>query len=222
MTLQQRATEFFEALDLEVQGHSKSPLVVAVSKTKSLSSVLELAAAAPRLRAFGENYADELVEKIDAVPEDWRPKLEWHYIGRIQSRRFLPILHRVNWVHTVTREKELLILKQRPQVKFLLQVNISGEASKGGLDLDAVHDFVERIHKLGLQPQWRGWMGMAADVQDVGAAQVSRQFQRLAKFAREYPDAKELSMGMSGDWKIAVAEGSTMLRVGSLLFGERT
>ena len=201
--------------------------LLAVSKTFPAEAVLEAVDAGQR--AFGENYLQEGVDKIAAVAKA-RPDLalEWHFIGPIQSNKTRPIATHFDWVHTVERLKIAQRLsEQRPPelgpLNICLQVNISGEASKSGAteaELPELARAVAALPNLHL----RGLMAIPEPQAD---PQLQRQpFAQLRTLARDIVKAgifiDTLSMGMSGDLRAAVLEGSTIVRVGSAIFGSRT
>jgi pyridoxal phosphate enzyme (YggS family) len=198
--------------------------LLAVSKTFPPETVR--AAMRAGQRAFGENYVQEAVDKIESL-RDERAALEWHFIGPIQSNKTRAIAEHFDWVQSVDRLKVAQRLsEQRPAnaapLDVLLQVNISGEASKSGVapeDLEALAREVARLPRLRL----RGLMAIPepeADPQRQRAplAATRRLFERLR--AAGLP-LDTLSMGMSADLEAAVLEGSTMVRIGTAIFGER-
>ena len=200
--------------------------LLAVSKTFPAQAVLE-AMAAGQL-AFGENYLQEALDKIASVAQAQPDAaVEWHFIGPIQSNKTRPIAASFAWVHTVDRLKIAQRLsEQRPPelgpLNICLQVNISGEASKSGAtpeDLPALAREVAQLPNLRL----RGLMAIPEPTTDV--AQQRAAFARVrALFDALRADGLELdtlSMGMSGDLAPAIAEGATIVRVGSAIFGKR-
>ncbi|WP_317202667.1 YggS family pyridoxal phosphate-dependent enzyme [Janthinobacterium sp.] len=200
--------------------------LLAVSKTFGADAVLEAAAAGQR--AFGENYLQEGVEKIAAVAAA-RPelKLEWHFIGPIQSNKTRPIAEHFDWVHTVEREKIAQRLsEQRPAglapLNVCLQVNISGEASKSGVAPEQLRALALRVAALP-NLRLRGLMAIP-EPEEVFA----RQRAAFARLRLLYEDLRAaglaldtLSMGMSADLRAAVVEGASIVRVGSAIFGSR-
>ncbi|WP_296946074.1 YggS family pyridoxal phosphate-dependent enzyme [uncultured Massilia sp.] len=200
--------------------------LLAVSKTFPAQAVLE--AAASGQRAFGENYLQEGVDKIAAVAKA-RPelRLEWHFIGPIQSNKTRPIATHFDWVHTVDRLKiAQRLAEQRPPERGILnvclQVNISGEASKSGVrpdELPALAQAVAALPNLRL----RGLMAIPEPQADPALQRAP--FARLRALAQELGKAgiavDTLSMGMSADMGAAVMEGATIVRVGSAIFGAR-
>ena len=200
--------------------------LLAVSKTFPMEAVLEAMAAGQR--AFGENYLQEGVEKIAAVARAQPDTaVEWHFIGPIQSNKTRPIATSFAWVHTVERLKIAQRLsEQRPPemgpLNVCLQVNISGEATKSGVTPAELPELARQVAALP-NLKLRGLMA-------IPEAQTDPALQRAA-FARLRVLAESLragglaidtlSMGMSGDMAAAIAEGATIVRVGSAIFGAR-
>lgn len=202
--------------------------LLAVSKTFSAEAVMEAVQAGQR--AFGENYLQEGLDKIrllNACTPTPDEALEWHFIGPIQSNKTRPIAEHFDWVHTVDREKIAARLsEQRPDgmapLNICLQVNISGEASKSGVapaELKALALAVAALPKLCL----RGLMAIPEPVDDVALQRAAfRQLRELYEGLRADGLALDtLSMGMSADMQAAIAEGATIVRVGSAIFGAR-
>jgi pyridoxal phosphate enzyme (YggS family) len=215
-----------EAAAKEAGRHPSTVRLLAVSKTFPPAAVLEAMAAGQR--AFGENYLQEAEGKMQAVAQaapDTR--IEWHFIGPIQSNKTRPIATGFDWVHTVDRLKVAQRLsEQRPAelgpLNILLQVNISGEDSKSGVseaDLAALARAVASLPNLRL----RGLMAIPEPQADPDKQRVP--FARLRQLAErlrgEGLELDTLSMGMSGDIQAAVAEGATIVRIGSAIFGAR-
>ncbi|WP_343723480.1 YggS family pyridoxal phosphate-dependent enzyme [Herbaspirillum seropedicae] len=200
--------------------------LLAVSKTFGPQAVLEAVRAGQR--AFGENYLQEALEKIAALPllaPD--AALQWHFIGPIQSNKTRPIAEHFDWVHSVDRLKIAQRLsEQRPAtlgaLNVCLQVNISGEDSKSGLDpaeLPAVAAQVAQLPGLKL----RGLMAIPAPTEDVTQQRAAFAAVRslLAQLQAQGLALDTLSMGMSADLDAAVAEGASIVRIGSAIFGAR-
>jgi pyridoxal phosphate enzyme (YggS family) len=200
--------------------------VVAVSKTFSAASVIAVARAGQQ--RFGENYVQEAIDKMAQVralaPE---LALEWHFIGPIQSNKTRLLAEHFDWVQSVDRLKIAQRLSEQrragePPLNVLLQVNISGEASKSGAAPDvlpALADAVSRLPQLML----RGLMAIPSPEPDPARrrapfARMRRLFDALCARGLKLDT---LSMGMSDDLEDAIAEGSTMVRVGTAIFGER-
>jgi len=201
--------------------------LIAVSKTKPKEDILEAYQAGQR--AFGENYVQELTEKFELLPQD----IEWHFIGHLQSNKVKYIAPFVSWIHAVESEKLLLEInkqaaKQQRSINCLLQVHIATEESKFGFDLDEIMAFCDAF-QFDTLPNVRicGIMGMASFSDDEKL--VRSEFKKLKTIfdtlkEKKFSDKehfRELSMGMSSDWKWAIEEGSTMVRIGSAIFGSR-
>lgn len=197
-------------------------LLLAVSKTRSVEDIRQ--AFDCGLDQFGENYLSEALTKIDALSD---LPITWHFIGPVQSNKTRPIAELFDWVQSVDREKVARRLNdQRPAgmapLQVCLQVNISGEASKSGVSLEQLPALAEEVEKLP-RLRLRGLMAIPAASDD--SAQQREAFARLKQafdtLQRQYPSLDTLSMGMSGDMDAAIAEGSTMLRIGTAIFGPR-
>ena len=198
--------------------------LIAVSKTKPNADLMELYALGQR--AFGENYVQELVDKAASLPKD----IQWHFIGHLQSNKVKYIAPFVHLIHGVDSEKLLQeinkqALKQGRVIDCLLQVHIAEEDTKFGFDETSLMEFLQS-GRLANYPNVtiKGLMGMASfsDNQE----QVQKEFKQLKKcfdLATNSIGATctILSMGMSGDYELAIHEGSNMVRIGSLLFGAR-
>jgi pyridoxal phosphate enzyme (YggS family) len=204
------------------QRSAEDVCVVAASKTRS-SDTIRLAYQCG-LRNFGENYLQEALDKIDALSD---LNLCWHFIGPIQSNKTRPIAEHFNWVHSVERAKIARRLSdQRPPqlgpLQILLQVNISGEASKSGALPEALPQLVEEIRKLP-NITLRGLMAIPAATND--DSQKVLPFARMRQLLQEMqviaPEMDSLSMGMSNDLEEAIAQGATFVRVGTDIFGPR-
>jgi len=205
---------------------TNSVQLLAVSKTKPIQAI-EQAIAAGQL-AFGENYVQEGVDKVSYFSNQHESeKIEWHFIGPIQSNKTRPVAEHFNWVHTVDRAKIAQRLNdQRPQhlppIQVLIQVNTSGEASKSGINDDEIFQLAELISSLP-NLTLRGLMSIPANVSDHDSQLAA--FNQLAnlknQLAEKYPQLDTLSMGMSGDMEAAVEAGSTMVRIGTAIFGAR-
>jgi pyridoxal phosphate enzyme (YggS family) len=189
--------------------------LLAVSKTQAAACVLEAAAAGQR--AFGENYVQEALEKMDLASG-----LEWHLIGPLQSNKTRLAAERFDWVHTVASDKTARRLsEQRPAglapLNVLIQVNASGEASKSGVSPAAVAALAASISSLrGIR--LRGLMA----IPEPGARRERyREVRDLYEKMKSEFGFDTLSMGMTGDMETAIAEGSTLVRIGTAIFGQR-
>jgi len=196
--------------------------LLAVSKTRPADDLR--AAWVQGQRDFGENYLQESLEKIEALAD---LPLCWHFIGPIQSNKTRPIAENFHWVHSVDREKiGRRLAEQRPTelapLNICLQVNISGEASKSGClpeDLPALAAALDALPAISV----RGLMAIPAASQDETEqrAVFARMQSLLNELQVQHPQMDTLSMGMSGDMAAAIAEGSTMVRIGTAIFGAR-
>jgi pyridoxal phosphate enzyme (YggS family) len=196
--------------------------LLAVSKTRSADEVRALAGLGQR--RFGENYLQEGVDKVNALAD---LGLEWHFIGPLQSNKTRPIAERFDWVHGIDREKVAQRLNDQrpadlPPLQVCIQVNVSDEASKSGTTLEqlpALAACVAAMPRLRL----RGLMAIPAPAEALEAQRRPLQRLRLAleQLCREGLPLDTLSMGMSDDLEAAVAEGATLVRIGTALFGPR-
>lgn len=206
---------------------ARNVALIAVSKTQPPERILDLYHQGQR--AFGENKVQEMVAKYETLPKD----IEWHLIGHLQTNKVKYIAPFVRMIHSadslrLLQEIEKQAHKTGRVIDCLLQFHIAGEETKFGLDEQEARTLLE-------SPEYRamtavricGVMGMASFTEDV--ARVRAEFRRLlgifqalkAAYFADAPWFKEVSMGMSGDWAVAAEEGSTMARIGSLIFGER-
>jgi pyridoxal phosphate enzyme (YggS family) len=196
--------------------------LLAVSKTWPLASVIDAADAGQR--AFGENYVQEGIDKIAAISGR---NLEWHFIGPLQSNKSKPVAEQFDWVHSIDRLKIAERLSaQRPAylapLQVCVQVNVSGEASKSGCAPDEALALCRAVATLpGLR--LRGLMAIPEPSDDLAAQRAP--FRRLREIYDHIRAAglplDTLSMGMSHDLEAAVAEGATIVRIGTAIFGER-
>jgi pyridoxal phosphate enzyme (YggS family) len=189
--------------------------LLAVSKTHPGARIAEASAAGQH--AFGENYVQEALEKIDALPG-----LEWHLIGPLQSNKTRPAAERFAWVQTVQSEKIARRLSEQrppslPALNVLIQVNASGEATKSGL---AAQDVLPLAKALQALPKLR-LRGLMAIPEPGAAAARYREMAALYEGLKAQFALDTLSMGMSDDLELAIAEGATMVRVGTAIFGAR-
>jgi len=217
-------TSNIKAIQSEIPGTVK---LVAISKTRTIEEIMQAYDCGQRF--FGENKVQELIPKHLQLPKD----IEWHLVGHLQSNKVKYIASFVNLIHSIDslsllREIDKQAVKYNRVISGLLQVHIAEEETKFGLSEKELFELVQspgfhachNIRTVGL-------MGMATltDNQD----QVRKEFRYLANLFQKlkttvlsgYPGFKEISMGMSSDYKIAVEEGSTMIRIGSKIFGER-
>ena len=193
-----------------------SVTLIAVSKTKPNEMVMEAYEAG--IRDFGENHVQELVSKIDTLPHDIR----WHMIGHLQTNKVKYIVGRVFMIHSVdtlklAREISKEAVKKDVVVPVTVEVNIAGEESKFGGSLSEGEELVKEVSELpGIEV--RGLMCVAPYTEN---AEENRVYFRNLKSLADKLGLKELSMGMSGDYEVAIEEGATYVRVGSSIFGAR-
>ena len=195
--------------------------LVAVSKTKPKSMLIEAYDAGHRI--FGENKVQEMLEKFDALPKD----IQWHMIGHLQRNKVKYIAHFVSLIHSVDSIKLLIEINKRALqnnriINCLLQIDIAQEDTKFGItksDALLILAFSKEMPNVRI----KGLMGMATNSQDLSV--VKKEFCDLSNFYKKLtPKFKHfeiLSMGMSGDFQSAIEQGSTMVRVGSAIFGSR-
>ena len=209
------------------QNLPQSCKLIAVSKTQPVENIQEAYDAGQRV--FGENKVQELVPKYEALPKD----IEWHMIGHLQSNKVKYIAPFVHWIHSVDSEKLLDEINKQARkaqriIACLLQVHIASEETKFGFSGEELNTLLsqsdfEKYNHVKIY----GLMGMATFTDN--EAQVRREFRSLKETfdqlkSKTLPSnvvMKELSMGMSGDYRIAIEEGSTMIRVGTAIFGIR-
>ncbi|MDQ8023909.1 MAG: YggS family pyridoxal phosphate-dependent enzyme [Moraxellaceae bacterium] len=218
-TVRGRIARAVQAVERPVQAVS----LLAVSKTFTAAAVREAAAAGQR--AFGESYLQEALPKIEALAD---LDLEWHFIGPLQANKTRAVAGAFQWVHSLDRLRIAQRLSEQrdvhlPPLQVCLQVNVSGEQSKSGVtpeELPALAHAVAALPRL----QLRGLMTIPEASDDT--ALVRSRFARLRELRDDLrsqlgPQLDTLSMGMSGDLELAVAEGATLLRIGTAIFGER-
>jgi PLP dependent protein len=205
-----------------LQGDRREVTLVAVSKSQPPESIRE--AHALGCGDFGENYVQEAIAKIAALGDT---RIRWHFIGHLQTNKAKEVAAHFDWVHGVDRAKLAAALaKARPAgreaLNVCLQVNISGEATKSGVAPDEALALAREVAPME-RIRLRGLMGMASFSAD--AAEQRAQFATLRRTLERIRDEgvslDTLSMGMSGDLEAAIAEGATMVRVGTAIFGER-
>jgi len=201
--------------------------LLAVSKTKPVSLIKQ--AFAQGLSHFGENYVQESIEKIQQIKQDseFNRPIFWYFIGPLQSNKTRPVAENFDWVQSVDRLKIAERLNQQrpadmPKLNICLQVNISGEESKSGTTLSQVIELAEQVQSLS-RLKLRGIMAIPENSDDPKI--IEQQFTALhdiyQTLQQQHPDIDTLSMGMSGDLESAIACGSTMVRIGTDIFGAR-
>lgn len=224
--------EFYKKLLSELK--EKEVTLVAVSKTKSVEDIRQLYDLGQR--DFGENYVQELVDKYPKLPKDIR----WHFIGHLQSNKVKLIAPFISVIHSVDSKKLLMEIdkeasKNKRIIDCLLQVYIAREETKFGLDTGELKDLIQTIRSnaVNLKEEKifkniciKGWMGMASFTENTEVVRnefmfLKSLFDNYSQFSNSNFQLSILSMGMSADYKIAIEEGSNMVRIGSLLFGKR-
>jgi pyridoxal phosphate enzyme (YggS family) len=197
--------------------------LLAVSKRHSVDAIKQAYDAGQR--AFGENYVQELVEKAQELKS---LDIEWHFIGALQSNKSKDIAEIADWVHTIDRLKIARRLSEQrpaglPPLNVCLQLNVNNEASKSGVSLEALETLAEAVSKLP-NLKLRGLMAIPEATHDEATQRANFA---LVAAAKERLNTKgyaldTLSMGMSGDMPAAIAEGATIVRIGTAIFGART
>jgi PLP dependent protein len=201
--------------------------LVAVSKTKPVSDILN--AYRTGHKSFGENRVQELIRKKDLLPSD----IEWHLIGHLQTNKVKLVVPFINMIQSVDSSKLLNLINSEAlainrTVNCLLQVHIAEEETKYGFSMTEIHEMLRSEDFVRLKSvRICGVMGIATFTDDTD--RIQKEFRYLAacfnelrtKYFKDDSNFQEISMGMSGDFKIALGEGSTILRIGSLIFGER-
>ncbi|MEX0680142.1 MAG: YggS family pyridoxal phosphate-dependent enzyme [Balneolales bacterium] len=198
--------------------------LVAISKTHPAETIQEAYQAG--IRDFGENRVQELVTKIDQLPSD----IIWHMVGTIQTNKIKDMIHRVDWIHSISKRKYLKEIEKRAaladrSIRILIQVNISEEAQKSGCDpadLAGILEYASTLKRVTVH----GLMGMAELTDDRELIRHQFRFLRTIRDKHRMHETRniqldELSMGMSGDYDIAIEEGATIIRLGTKLFGSR-
>jgi len=216
--------EAIRQLEDELPKHVK---LIAVSKLKGVDKIREAFACGQR--AFGENYVQELIEKQPKLPSE----IEWHFIGHLQSNKVKYIAPFVSCIHSVDsirllQEINKQGMKHQRKISCLLQLHLGEEDSKHGFPLHEINTVVEKILSMSLEGiNISGVMGMGSLSDDsnitasefTALATVYRQLK--VKYFYQSNSFNEISMGMSGDYRIAIDKGSTMVRIGSTIFGNR-
>ena len=215
MIIEQNLNELKSSLPEEVT-------LVAVSKTKPIADIMEAYKAGHRV--FGENKIQEMVNKHEALPKD----IEWHMIGHLQSNKVKYMAEFVNLIHGVDSLKTLKEINKQAQkhnrvINCLIQAKIAEEDTKFGMSFDQINDLLLSTELELEHVNIKGLMGMASFSNDKN--QISDEFKRLKELYdslnAEGCQLSILSMGMSGDYQLAIEEGSNMIRVGSAIFGAR-
>ncbi|HIF51123.1 MAG TPA: YggS family pyridoxal phosphate-dependent enzyme [Thiotrichaceae bacterium] len=199
-----------------------SVCLLAVSKTRTTDEIITAISAGQR--HFGENYCQEAVEKIEEINN---PEAIWHFIGPIQSNKTKQIASCFDWVHTIDRIKIARRLDEarsedKAALNICIQINISGEDSKSGITLDNAEDFINQLEQFK-RLRVRGLMALPAPTNDFDEqrAAFSLLNKKLHGLNRNKPELDTLSIGTSQDMEAAIAEGATIVRIGTAIFGAR-
>jgi pyridoxal phosphate enzyme (YggS family) len=202
--------------------------IIAVSKRKPVEDIMQAYHAGQRI--FGENRVQELIEKQPLLPGD----IEWHMIGHLQTNKVKPIAGFVDMIHSVDSLKLASAIDHEAfnngrVIRVLLQVHIADEESKFGLSEEALNGLLDSSEFSALKNiSVEGLMGMATYTEDMEKVRLEFRYLRevFSRIKNAYfagsDNFRQISMGMSGDYEIAIEEGSTMIRVGTLIFGART
>ena len=191
--------------------------LVAVSKTKSENELLQAYDAGQRI--FGENKIQEMASKFEALPKD----IQWHMIGHVQTNKvkymapFVDMIHAVDSIKLL-KEIQKQALKNDRVIKCLIQVRIAKEETKFGIQSNELDPLLKHAKSFS-NIKIKGLMGMASFTKN--KKQIRNEFKLLANLFKYHSDLQVLSMGMSGDYLIAIEEGANMIRIGSKIFGER-
>lgn len=213
--LVQNISDNWNNLQQEIHDYSQlvgksTPKVIAVSKTRTQEEIN--AAWDSGIRCFGENYSQELAEKATQLPQ-----AEWHFIGRLQRKNAPKITPHTNFIHSLDSIK---LANRLAFLKFdgtcLIQVNISKEKTKSGIAFDLVSDLLNHAISIGLNV--KGFMAMGSFTWST--EEIKEGFDNFYSFTQKF-NLPEISLGMSEDWKEAIKTGSTIIRIGTLIFGER-
>ena len=201
----------------EIKKEIGNTLLVAVSKTKSNEEIMD--AYNNGIRDFGENYVQELIGKIDSLPRDIR----WHMIGHLQTNKVKDIIKRniylIESVDSSKLAKEINKegIKNNKIVNILIEINIAGDINKTGCSIDGLEDLINEVKKLS-NIKLLGLMAIAPHTDN--EEEIRDAFKKMKKLKDKY-NLELLSMGMSSDYKIAIEEGSDIVRIGTKIFGER-
>jgi len=200
--------------------------LLAVSKTKPIEAIY--AAYQAGQRQFGESYVQEAIPKIQLLQTNPNyADIEWHFIGPLQSNKTKPVAEHFDWVHSVDREKIAQRLNEQrpahlPALNVCLQINISGEQTKSGINADEVFGLAGIISQFP-RLKLRGLMTIAENTDDMNVVRDNflHMQQLFNQLKSQYPSVDTLSMGMTDDMPLAINCGSTMVRIGTAIFGSR-
>lgn len=212
-----------QRLERQYERSAGSVKLLAVSKRHSVESII--AANEAGIEDFGENYLQEALDKIQQLPA---MRVNWHFIGPIQSNKTKALAENFHWVHSVDRLKIAQRLNDQressgPKLNVCVQIKLSDETSKSGIELseaEALCDSVEALPNL----QLRGLMAIPAALSDLESQRLAFRIlaQEFSRLKPRYAQLDTLSIGMSNDFEAAIAEGSTLIRIGTAIFGPRS
>jgi pyridoxal phosphate enzyme (YggS family) len=215
-----------ESACLRANRDPKEVLLLPVTKTHSTEEILQVYELG--FRSFGENRVQELLKKWEVLPKD----IEWHLIGHLQSNKAKYVAHFISMVHSIdsldtAKELSKRAGESKRKLDVLIEINISGEEAKHGVQPSEAEALIARILDTAPNLQLRGLMGVASFETEL--ERTRPQFALLRKLRESirsrFPELQnfdQLSMGMSNDFEIAIEEGATIVRIGSALFGERS
>ena len=212
-----------EEIQIFEENHNRKISLIAVSKKQSIEKINNLIDYGHL--DFGENYVQEGVDKIKTISN---PSLIWHFIGPIQSNKTKLITEHFNWVHSIDRLKIYERIKNeanslRKRINFLIQINISKENTKSGININDLDGILNGIDPSDDYLCFRGIMAIPSNTSNINL--LEKEFSLLNKayisLKERFHTVDTLSMGMSNDYQLAMDHGSTMIRVGSKIFGER-
>jgi PLP dependent protein len=215
----QKVTERINRSAIESGRKPETVRLIAVSKTQPATAIRQAYHAGQRL--FGENYLQEALDKQQQLSD--LQDIEWHFIGPVQSNKTRPIAENFSWVHSIDRLKIAQRLSEQrpaslPPLNICIQINIDDENTKSGVNLQELPELVAAVQSLS-RLQLRGLMAIPAAGNNPDQQQAA--FRKIAEVKKHYDFMDTLSMGMSGDLEIAIAEGATLVRVGTDIFGSR-
>ena len=208
--------------DIEEMSFDKAARLIIVTKSQPIISIRKLFELG--YNSFGENYLEEARVKINEMNED---DIEWHFIGNIQSNKIKKIVKIFSWVQTVSSLKHAKLLNEEckkidKKINICIQINIDDEESKGGIDIKDVDTFIDNISIYEFLCI-RGIMAIPSKLNALKENENSYNILKSEydKLSKQYKSIDTLSLGMSNDFKLALNRGSNMIRIGSLIFGER-
>lgn len=196
--------------------------------TKQVSAEKIITALESGLTCFGENYVQEFLSKYDSIPDEYLEKIEWHFIGHLQKNKVKYIIDRVRLIQSVDKlslaeEIDKRAEKLDRKASVLVEVNLGSEDTKSGVPVGQLESLLDEIHKLN-SIEVMGLMAIPpfSDDPENTRPYFAKLRELRDKLSVSYNSLTELSMGMSGDYEVAIEEGATIVRIGTSIFGERT